>query len=245
MRLPIICSRCMSEDIASARPFATVEWQDDGRYEVTCPKGHASITILQEQKFELLFDIGAYALIDGYYREAVSSFTSSLERFYEFFVVSVLFENGIGESVLTSAWKDVVNQSERQLGAFIFLYVREFKNMPALLSKKSIAFRNDVIHKGKIPSRARALEYGTEILGLIRPQLRELKQKFPNGVRAAIFEHLKRSRRADDEKPATMTIATIISLSRDDDAYNSRLLGDAIKELRQWNEKEGRPTGGP
>jgi hypothetical protein len=122
----------MNEDIASARPFATVEWQDDGRYEVTCPKGHTSITILQEQKFELLFDIGAYALIDGYYREAVSSFTSSLERFYEFFVASVLFENGIGEDVLTSTWKQVVNQSERQLGAFMFLYVREFTHPSAM-----------------------------------------------------------------------------------------------------------------
>ena len=36
-------------------------------------------------KFELLFELGINALIDGYPREAVSSFASALERFYEFF----------------------------------------------------------------------------------------------------------------------------------------------------------------
>ncbi len=87
----------MIDDISSARPIAAIEFRDDGRYEVTCPKGHKSVTILQQQKFEVLFDIGAYAIVDGYYREAVSSFTSSLERFYEFFVKAVLLNKGIGE----------------------------------------------------------------------------------------------------------------------------------------------------
>ena len=56
--------------------MSKLEFRDDGRYEITCPKGHSSFTIPQQQKFELLFDIGAYAITDGYYREAISSFTS-------------------------------------------------------------------------------------------------------------------------------------------------------------------------
>ena len=107
MKLPIICSECMRQDVASAEMFTSLEWRDDGRYETTCPKGHSSITILQELKFELLFDIGAYAIADGYYREAVSSFTSSLERFYEFFISSVLLEKGVKEDDRIKSWKTV------------------------------------------------------------------------------------------------------------------------------------------
>ena len=84
MKLPIVCAQCMRDDLQNATQIASLEFGDDGKYEVVCPKGHKSITLLQQQKFELLFDIGAYAIVDGYYREAVSSFTSSLERCYEF-----------------------------------------------------------------------------------------------------------------------------------------------------------------
>jgi hypothetical protein len=38
----------MIEDIGRARPIAAVEFRDDGRYEVTCPKGHQAITLLQQ-----------------------------------------------------------------------------------------------------------------------------------------------------------------------------------------------------
>ena len=95
MKLPVTCSQCMQDDISSSNIIGTVEFRDNGRYEITCPKGHTSITLLQQQKFELLFDIGAYAIVDGYYREAVSSFTSSLERFYEFFIKVLCISKGV------------------------------------------------------------------------------------------------------------------------------------------------------
>lgn len=227
MRLPIVCSQCLRENLASARPFTTVEWNDEGRYESTCSLGHSFIVVVQEQKFELLFDIGAYAIIDGYYREAVSSFASSLERFYEFFVALALYQIGVSVETVSTGWKLVSAQSERQLGAFIFLYVRELKKTPILLTQKSVRLRNEVVHKGRIPSRQQAFEYGTEVLALVRDQLKELKQKFPEGVSMSIFEHLKRSRREGDEWAGTMTIPTIISLSRDDEAYNNRTLPEA------------------
>ena len=78
MKLRIVCPKCMEDSNENARPIAFVEFRDDGRYEVTCPKGHQAIVFLQQQKFELLFEIGAYAIADGYYREAVSSFAASL-----------------------------------------------------------------------------------------------------------------------------------------------------------------------
>lgn len=234
MKLPIICSECMRENVATAQPFSILEWRDDGRYETTCPKGHTSITILQEQKFELLFDIGAYALADGYYREAVSSFTSSLERFYEFFITAVLFEKCTSTDVFEKSWKLVASQSERQLGAFIFLYTDELEKPPALLKPKFVEFRNGVTHKGNIPTRAEAIEYGEAVLGVIRPLLREVREKFPKGVQATIVRHLQQCRRAPLESPATISIATILGLSRPDENYQKRSLETAIKELRRW-----------
>jgi hypothetical protein len=230
MKLPIACMECSLES-QSVDVFARIEFRDDGRYEAVCPKGHKIVVVLQEQKFEILFDIGAYAVTDGYYREAVSSFTSALERFYEFFIRVVLYERGIDESILEDSWKLVSRQSERQLGAFIFLYTREFGTSPRILKEKEVHFRNDVIHRGKIPSKQEALEYGQIILDLIRPTLREIKQRYPKGIRETVFRHL---REKSAEQAGTMTIATIVSLNREDENFNSRSLEQAVKGLKKW-----------
>lgn len=163
MKLPLACMQCLRENGELSGDFSFVEFRDDGRYELTCKNGHQTTTILQQQKFEILFDIGAYAILDGYYREAVSSFTSSLERFYEFFIKAVLLSKGLDEGILQEAWKQVAKQSERQLGAFIITHVSSYGRPPLLMSNSKIEFRNDVIHRGKIPTRQEAVEYGQAI----------------------------------------------------------------------------------
>ncbi len=236
MKLPIVCSQCMAEDVTTARPIAVVTFRDDGRYELLCPKGHTSITILQQQKFEVLFDIGAYAIVDGYYREAVSSFTSSLERFYEFVIKASLFEKGIEEKAISESWKHVASQSERQYGAFIFLYLNDFGKSPQLLSNSRTEFRNEVIHKGKIPTREEAIEYGQAVLDIIRPILQQVKEKYPKGVDRTISLHLAQSINEKDKgKPvSTMGIPTIISLSIGDPGHDERPLVKALQDLYRW-----------
>jgi hypothetical protein len=225
----------MVEDIDSVRPIEIVEFQDDGRYEVTCPKGHKSVTILQEQKFEVLFDIGAYAIADGYYREAVSSFTASLERFYEFFIKAVLLHKGIDQEIFQQAWKLVAAQSERQLGAFAFLYLREFGRPPSLLSSSKVEFRNKVIHQGKIPSRQEALDYGQAILDIVRPILKQAKEKYPDGVRKTVDQHLRDCRAGGHEGPvSTMFTRTIISLAVAEPTHDERSLEESVASLKRW-----------
>lgn len=225
------------EDANGHPPYPKyVELRDDGRYEFTCEKGHTTVTIVQEQKFEVLFDLGAYAIIDGYYREAVASFTSSLERFYEFFIKAVLFEDGLEEAIVTETWKKVSSQSERQLGAFIFLYLKCFGEKPSLLRGKQITFRNEVIHKGKIPSRREAIEYGQEVLDAVRPILRRVKASLPNGVEQTVFHHLMASRKANEAQPVgTMSIATILSLN--DGSGKEPTLEEALLEKQWWRDR--------
>jgi hypothetical protein len=213
-----------------------IELRDDGRYEFTCEKGHTTVTVIQEQKFEVLFDLGAYAIIDGYYREAIASFTSSLERFYEFFIKACLFEEGLNKEVFETTWKNVSKQSERQLGAFIFLYCKSFSKSPVLLHQKQIELRNDVIHKGKIPTREEAIAYGDSVLNVIRPIIKLVKNKFPNGVQSTVFNHLMESRKANENQQiGTMSIATIISLNNGED--KELTLEESLSNKKWWRER--------
>lgn len=236
MKLPVTCAQCMQEDIANAWITATVEFKDDGRYEIKCPKGHSSITLLQQQKFEILFDIGAYAISDGYYREAVSSFTSALERFYEFFIKVVCISKKIDKEKIEEAWKDIASQSERQLGAFTFIHLLETGSKPRLLNNSKVKFRNEVIHKGKIPSKEQAISYGQAALDVIRPLLNKLKNEYSEAVGIATFNHLSNTRNSSDDGLAvsTMCISTIVSLSNGEAAHDQRSLEDAIAHLQRW-----------
>lgn len=227
----------MIEDVTTARPIATVEIRNDGRYEVICSKGHKSVTILQQQKFEVLFDIGAYAIVDGYYREAVSSFTASLERFYEFVIMAILFDNGISEEAFKQAWKLVERQSLRQLGAFIFIYLTEFGMPPTLLSRNKVDFRDEVIHQGRIPTRQEALDYGQAVLDIVRPTLKQVKEKYPNGVQKTVLQHLKECRASENDTcpVSTMATRTILSLSVAEPDYDERSLEESLADLRRWS----------
>lgn len=235
MRLPMVCAQCMQDDVMSAQIISSVTPTDDGRYQTLCPKGHRAFIVLQQQKFEVILTIAAHAIMDGYYREAVSSFSSGLELFYEFFVKTVLREKRIDEKELLSSWKLVSNQSERQLGAFVFVHTMEFNHSPALLNNTQVSFRNEVIHKGKIPSEREALEYGQAVLDLIRPILTSIKEKYPKAFENAIFYHLKGCREACKNigPVATMSIPTIVSLSATEPGYDQRSIEEIIVILRR------------
>ncbi|MGX9762082.1 hypothetical protein [Pseudomonas shahriarae] len=235
MKLSMTCMKCAFEQPAnpSYQAPSLVEVRDDSVYVVTCKKGHTSKIILQEQKFEILFQIGAYAILDGYYREAVASFTSSLERFYEFFIRAKLLEEKCDDSSIESSWKHVAQQSERQLGAFIFLYTQTFGSPPEALKPNRVKFRNEVIHKGKIPTRQEATEYGQAVLDLIRPIMKLCKSQFSSGVDATVRNHvIKNGQLSASEQLTFMTIPTIINVSSDQEAMRN---GTLIEELEALN----------
>ncbi|MEK0360927.1 hypothetical protein [Pseudomonas sp. CBC3] len=215
-----------------------VELRNDGRYEFICSQGHKTITILQQQKFEVLYEIGAYALIDGYYRESIASFTSALERFYEFFLLVKSLQNKVDTHIFNSAWKLISSQSERQLGAFIFSYTEHFSKQPTLLSQNNIAFRNSVIHKGTIPTKNEALDYGQEILNVVTPLLRETLAAFPDGVQQSIFKHLQECRGEEEGLPiSTMSMPTILSIDQTGSALEIKNLETELDNLKWWRQR--------
>lgn len=227
MRIPITCMACSWGNPDPLAGRFLLQITEDGAYSLNCPNGHKSVTCLQEQKFELLFELGAHAIADGYFRDAVSSFTVSLERFHEFYVEVVSLKNGVSQDLFSEAWKQVSKQSERQLGAFAMLYVNEEHREPPILDNSNRELRNRVVHQGWIPSRAQAIGFGQAVQELIIPTLAGVKRRHPDLVRELVRRHIGRTHKGADKSPQMvqfLTIPTIISLSRADSEPQPKLV---------------------
>jgi hypothetical protein len=234
MQIPMLCTYCEELGLDGSKSISNVELNDNGRYKLICQNGHSSIVILNHQKFQILFEIGINAIIDGYYREAVSSFTSSLERFYEFFSKVMCITRGINWAIIQDTWKSVSNQSERQLGAFIFLHLLENGYKPVLLNQKNTEFRNAVIHKGKIPSKEEAILYGQAVLNVIRPLLISLRVNYEHSTDELVGRNLRESRGTEDQgmRVVSITKSLILSLDITDPDFYQMSLNDAIDIIK-------------
>jgi hypothetical protein len=111
MKIGLVCPGCIADEGLSPstkKQFVNVE--DSGIYKLKCPRGHTTNIVLQDLRHELLFESGAIALIDGYTREAVASFASSVERFTEF-IIRVLAR--AAQIDLSKTWEQISSNSER------------------------------------------------------------------------------------------------------------------------------------
>ncbi|AZI41757.1 hypothetical protein EHF33_02495 [Deinococcus psychrotolerans] len=177
MRFPATCPHCRREMQA--------EYTDSGIHDLRCPHCGKPFTLyLRKHKFEMLFDLGTRALMDGYAREAVASFAGSLERFFEFYTRAATLERASGQGQdfaeaaarLEQAWKLVSAQSERQMGAFALAYLWREGAAPDFLSPQALGsdFRNKVIHRGYLPPRSEVDAYAARVFALIDRLLTQL-----------------------------------------------------------------------
>lgn len=170
MLFPTLCPHCGRENRA--------EFADSGIHDLRC--GHCRgryCLFVRKQKFEMLFDLGTKALLDGYAREAVASFAAAQERFFEFYVKAFALERAAerggdfegARAVLDGTWRHVASQSERQLGMFALAYLLREGREPDFLDARSLGadFRNRVIHRGYLPRRAEVEEYAARVFSLI------------------------------------------------------------------------------
>lgn len=193
MKLYLHCYKCQEEFAARLKSYGAgedlapqitmdalslheVEVRDDSVYAVDCYKHGKANVILYTQRFEILFQIGLNAILDGYYRDAVGSFSSSFEKFQEYYLTALATINGL-DGKLEEVWKHMAGRAERQLGAYAATYFFFNEELPPLLSQSQIEFRNRVIHQGKIPSQQEATKFGNGIFSVIRPVLAELREK--------------------------------------------------------------------
>ncbi len=207
MRLLTTCVKCaMDRDSLDPPEALYVELTEDFLIRTRCTKGHEEVFALQQQKFEVLLEMGAMALLDGYYREAVSTFAAAYERFLEFFVRVVCEARGAGGAKFDAAWKLVAAQSERQVGAFVFLCLLEEGEAPDL-AKKMTELRNAVVHKGRFPTEAEALEYGKQVYAFIVAFGGTLSRKHEDALQQVVHQTIsERLKRAGSQVAATGTL---------------------------------------
>ena len=170
-------SKALKDTIDIEVPVPVSQLADDGIYEVRCGKGHVGNVILKNVKFELLFEMGLNALVDGYHREAVSSFASALERYYEFYWRVAMTHLGVSKPDIEQTWKPLSKMSERQIGAFSTAALILTKLKPNLLNpNKQVSFRNQVIHNGYIPKFEETIDFGNSVMNLINEGLDGLRR---------------------------------------------------------------------
>lgn len=207
--------------------FALLTPTDNGRYVHTCNQGHTRTSVLQQDRFQLLFQIGIHAIVDGYPREAVADFASSLERFFEFFYRFYCRLRTIPDGVSDANWASVRRQSERQLGLYIGCYLEVFENAAPVLNTHWSGFRNDVIHKGKIPTVDEAIEFGEVVAALLKPTMSEMQTKHHEILLHMDFERIAK---ASEGAPAsTMSYPTFLAFHIGEE----KSLRDAIRLASQ------------
>ncbi|WP_248800237.1 hypothetical protein [Pseudomonas sp. MWU13-2105] len=207
MQVYLSCPECVDEQARheksseSPDPINTqkrlspypIQLTNEVSYEVKCVFGHSSAVFINLFKHEILFEIGVHSILDGYYREAITSFAASLERFYEFASRSIALHHRLPNDEEVKCWKDIASQSERQLGAYIYLHAIHFKKQPKLLSNPQAALRNSSVHKGQIPTRDEAVAFGEEVLSIISETSLKIWQTIPEAAHKVVSNHAEMS----------------------------------------------------
>lgn len=241
MQIQLYCPICLANLARSGvKTFEGIEpiysnvyeLLNDGIYHTHCEKGHEGVVVLDNLNFELLFDLGINAIADGYYRDAVASITAALERYYEFFIKVAWRVQSLEFDKIDAAWKDISQQSERQLGAYVALYSFLFSELPTLLSNSQVGFRNEVIHKGIVPTKEKSIKYAELVLTIIRESLNKLKGKH-NEVIQDVFQHYSpKYSGKDGEDILTINHPTIIRATdsfEEDDERNTNDINSLLK----------------
>lgn len=190
MKLEFKCWQC-PEGTPGRR--VTEPFNESGSYSFKCAQGHVHDIVLVQIRFEVLAETGMQALVDGYYREAITSFAASLERIYQFYIDVVTLSADVDAAIHAKTWKLVSRQSERQLGMFIALYQVENKAEPPLLADMHTALRNRVVHQGYLPTEAEAIGFAQAVLDLAQPLLNAMMPRYTATIERLLNDHTEKA----------------------------------------------------
>lgn len=185
----------------------------------------------------MLFQSAAVAYICGFHREAVSSAATALERFFEF-ACHVFWDHlEITADERGRTWKRMAAQSERQLGAFLALYpvvLGESFPWKRLKMQDHTKFRNDVVHKGIIPTRNETEDYLRAIYEIIEETTERLTRTCKNALLRTRLrstgESQKAARKLTSQPVASSDFDFILSQTR---VTPSRDFRERLRELRE------------
>lgn len=213
MRITVPCYDCTKGGPPGQMVLVDGELDDAGVVYVECPKKHRSAVVFNARRHEILIRSGAKALLQGFASESIFSMHAALERAYEFYIRAVCRHHNVPADQFEAAWKDN-DYSERQLGAFAFLYLQEVGQFLPLDKKKITEVRNRVIHKGHIATESEARKFGEAVFRRIRDIERAL-DRFPEAVKAEKAHQLDVQRKSIPPDIAQGTLEVLSVLVQD------------------------------
>lgn len=234
MKILTMCMECQKElGHPSFEPIIADYYEEALAY-IECSKGHKSAILLQSQKFEVLLESAANALIEGYTLEAASSLSSAYERFFEFAINVYCNKNNISKEALNETFKQVSKQSERQVGGFLFLHLLTF-GTHYTLNKKIPELRNKVIHQGYIPTPDEVANLGDFIYSEISTITNLIKSSLSNEMQQVVTDTLqKRNEKIPQDMPRATTTGTMffsLAMAEQKNSFREALI--SYKEARE------------
>ncbi|WP_139300569.1 hypothetical protein [Wenxinia saemankumensis] len=205
---------------------------DEGYYTIVCQNGHQTNTIIWQPKYELLFELGMNAIADGYLREGVTAFASSLERFRETCFRFILHLADVDHSFVDESWKrNFVRWSERQYGGFHAVWLVTIKGAPKTITPKQTELRNKVVHQGYIPTLAETKSYGEAAAHEIEENFRTLVATYGSKVDEFLRHEFSGRAMMKNVDISTLSIPTIIGTRLQ--SQNSIEFDDWIEKIRK------------
>lgn len=209
MKIFTMCMECQKElGYPSFEPIIT-DYYEEALAFIKCSRGHKSAILLQSQKFEILLESAANALIEGYTLEAASSLSSAYERFFEFAINVFCKKSNVSKESIDEMFKQVSKQSERQIGAFLFLHLFVF-GKHYTLNKKIPELRNKIIHQGYIPTPDEVIKLGELIYQEIVTITNLLSTELSIELQQVVMETVQvRNEKIPNEMPRATTTGTM------------------------------------
>ncbi|HQV26101.1 MAG TPA: hypothetical protein PLS76_10210 [Acinetobacter sp.] len=234
MKVFTMCMECQKELGHPSFEPIIADYYEEALAFIECSRGHKSAILLQSQKFEVLLESAANALIEGYTLEAASSLSSAYERFFEFAINVFCKKSNISKEALAETYRQVSKQSERQIGGFLFLYLIVFGKSYSL-NKKIPELRNRVIHQGYIPTPQEVLELGElvyqEILNITKLMSSDLEDEMQKIIMDTI--QIRNKKVSTGVPLATTTGTMFFSLAMVDNKENFQEALSSYKEARR------------
>ncbi len=224
-----MCPQCILEQTKQGKQprFNPIvgELDDNGTIHVTCDKKHYGVVLYDSRRYEVLIKSAARAFLDGYTNEVVAVMSSALERAYEFYIRVSCRAKELAQENVDATWKNVATQSERQFGAFQFMYLQDNK-MAFRLNPMVTEVRNKVIHRGKIVREAEALDFAENVFSVIRHLDDTLQSKFPDYVKKEAEREIKVQ---EDNIPAGVKHVKLSATTVNVDASKNEVIGVVSK----------------
>lgn len=177
MKITYLCNKCRLEERQD--DFTSIEIDEDfftGK-EIVCKNGHKTFVISETPRFPYLIQDGIEAYNSGFYIESFHALYSGFEAYKKEFTAAYFFKE-FNDVKKTKEVLKKIDRSERLEGAFLVAFTElSGGKSPLSLSRTSIELRNNIVHKGMIPSSTDCENIGNSIFKIIASSNRLLNTR--------------------------------------------------------------------